>query len=267
MYRRATLITALVTILCNASTDSSTAVEIYHIAVTIRQCLTQKYPGLCLKERALEALNETVYMDEPIVIGILRIEKNSDYNWNSTQVGPVLPNEISRRSIVLNDALYDKIKEYFKSRTIRLNVDEAFEGRKKGGGGGGGMMGGKGKGGMMLMAAACMGTGMMMGKMGMMAMAAMMMSKIALLLSAIMMLKKSKGGGDDEGKEKQIKIVYATTSGGGGDYGKGGGGGGGGGGWHRSMTNSHEPQTITYRAQIPQDASANIVYEAKPDRK
>ncbi|KAH1017417.1 hypothetical protein HUJ05_008060 [Dendroctonus ponderosae] len=242
---------------------SDTIAELYKIVVSIKQCLVLKYPAVCLKERALKALNDTIFVDEPIYLGYIRIEKNRDFDWNSTK-NDGLPNEISKRSIVLNDALYDKIQEFFKSRTIKLNVDEAIEGnvlgRKKGGGGGGGGGGkDKGQGAMMMVgaAAACVYAGMMAGKMGMMAMAAMMMSKISLLLSAIMLLKKSKGGGGgDDSKEKQIKIVYATTGGGGGgDYGKGGGGGG----WHRSL--NHDPHTISYRAQIPQDANPNVVYE------
>ncbi|KAL1494626.1 hypothetical protein ABEB36_010196 [Hypothenemus hampei] len=238
---------------------SGTISDLYKIVVSIKQCLSDKYPAVCLKERALEALNETVYLDEPILIGYIRVERNLDYNWNNTKNEP-LPDAISKRSIVLNDALFDKLQEFLKSRTIKLNVDEAIEGRKKGGGGGGGGgSGGKGKGMMMMAAAAaCMGAGMMVGKMGMMAMAAMMLSKISLLLSVIMLLKKSKGGGGgDEGKDKQIKIIYAT-SGGGGDYGKGGGGGGSG-GWHRSI--NQDPQTITYKAHIPQDVNANVIYE------
>ncbi|CAG9760719.1 unnamed protein product [Ceutorhynchus assimilis] len=235
------------------SADTDTISELYEIAVTVKKCLSNKHPVVCLKEKALDALNETVFTDEPIIIGYIRIEKNDEYDWNKTR-DSALPNEITKRSLLLNDALYEKLQDFFKSRTIRFNIDEAVEGRKKGGGGGKG--GGKG---MMMAAAACVGAGMMVGKMGMMAMAAMMMSKLSLLLSAIMMLKKSKGGGGDESKEKQIKIIYATTSGGGGDYGKGGGGGGGGGGWHRSL--NHEPQTITYRAHIPSDANANVVYE------
>lgn len=109
---------------------SDTIAELYKIVVSIKQCLVLKYPAVCLKERALKALNDTIFVDEPIYLGYIRIEKNRDYDWNSTK-NDGLPNEISKRSIVLNDALYDKIQEFFKSRTIKLNVDEAIEGRFK----------------------------------------------------------------------------------------------------------------------------------------
>ncbi|XP_066247901.1 uncharacterized protein [Euwallacea similis] len=247
----------LVALLSKTGVKSDTVSELYKIVLMIKKCLANDtFPAVCLKERALESLNRTLFIEEPIMVGFLRIEKNPEYEWNNYK-SEALPNQIAQRSVMLNEALYQKLEQFFKSRTIKLNIDEAVEGRKSGAGGGGGG-GGKGKGVMMMMgaAAACVGAGMMVGKMGMMAMTALMLSKISLLLSAIIILKKFKGGGGggDE-KEKQIKIVYATTSGGGGDW-NGKGGGGGGGGWHRSI--DHDPQIIAYKGQVPSDERSSV---------
>ncbi|XP_066145976.1 uncharacterized protein [Euwallacea fornicatus] len=251
----------LVALLSKSAVKSDTVSELHKIVLMIKECLSNDtFPVVCLKERALESLNRTLFIEEPIMVGFLRIEKNPEYKWNNYK-SETLPNEIAQRSVILNEAIYQKLEQFFKSRTIKLNIDEAVEGRKSGSGGGGGG-GGKGKGVMMMMgaAAACVGAGMMVGKMGMMAMTALMLSKISLLLSAIMILKKSKGGGGggDE-KEKQIKIVYATTGGGGGGGGgdwNGKGGGGGGGGWHRSI--GHDPQIIAYKGQVPLDENGKV---------
>lgn len=125
---RAHILALLTLFLSEVSAKSDTISELYKIAVSVKECLSNKYPAVCLKERALEAINETIFLDEPIMIGYIRIEKNHDYDWNKTKED-VLPNEISKRSIVLNNALYDKLQDFFKSRTIKLNVDEAIEGK------------------------------------------------------------------------------------------------------------------------------------------
>lgn len=125
---RAHILALLTLFLSEVSAKSDTISELYKIAVSVKECLSNKYPAVCLKERALEAINETIFLDEPIMIGYIRIEKNHDYDWNKTKED-VLPNEISKRSIVLNNALYDKLQNFFKSRTIKLNVDEAIEGK------------------------------------------------------------------------------------------------------------------------------------------
>lgn len=122
------VVTIFLLFLSKVSAKSDTVTELYKIVLMIKECLSHdKYPAVCLKERALEALNQTVYIDEPINFGFVRVEKNPEYDWNSSK-SDTLPTEIAQRSLVLNDALYDKLEEFFRSRTIKLNVDDAVEG-------------------------------------------------------------------------------------------------------------------------------------------
>lgn len=93
-----------------------------------KECFYKKYPGVCLKERTLEALNETILDDRTIFLGFLEIQKNPDYNFNKTE-DEDLPEEETERNLKLSDVLMDKIDEFLKSRTIRLNLSNAFEGR------------------------------------------------------------------------------------------------------------------------------------------
>ncbi|KAG5876222.1 hypothetical protein JTB14_011665 [Gonioctena quinquepunctata] len=201
-----------------------------------KKCFYEKHPSVCLKKKALEALKETIIDDRPITIGFLEIQKNPDYFVNKTELEN-LPEEATERSGKLSDVLMEKIDEFLKSRTVKLNLSNAFEGRKGGGGGGGK----KGGGNMAMMAAAgmcAMMANMVMGKMALMAGSALMIAKVSLLLSLVMLLKKmqEKGGG---GEEKHI--VYADSG-----HSHGGGYGGGGGGWHRSL---EDPHNIIYKGQ------------------
>ncbi|XP_050509082.1 uncharacterized protein LOC126886257 [Diabrotica virgifera virgifera] len=211
---------------------SQNATDFWKGVTIYKECFHKKYPGVCLKEKALHALNETIMDDRPIVIGFLEIQKNTDYFVNHTDED-ALPEEETARSAKLSDALMDKIDEFFKSRTIKLNLSNAFEGM------GGGKM--KGGGNMMMMAVAgmcAMMANMFMGKMAMMAGSALMISKISMLLSLIMLIKKMQGKGDSGGEEKHIVYADSGHSHGGGGY--------GGGGWHRSL---EDPHNIIYKGQ------------------
>ncbi|CAH2013987.1 unnamed protein product [Acanthoscelides obtectus] len=240
------VIVYLVLLISVGSLTAQNVTDILKGVATYKDCFNTKDPASCLKEKALAALNETIMDDRPIVVGFMEIQKNPNYfaEKNGTEV---IPEEGSGRSILLSNALVDKIMEFVKSRTVRVNLNNAFEARKKGGGGGGG--GGKGGGkGMMMVAAgmAAVAVNMMMGKMMVMAGSALMIAKIALLLSIIMIIKKmqEKGGGEEK------HVVYADSGHGGG--GGGGGGYGGGGGWHRSID---DPQNMVYK-QWAQAASS-----------
>nr|CAH7742927.1 unnamed protein product [Callosobruchus chinensis] len=230
-------------LLVSLGSSAQNVTDLLKGVATYKDCFTSKDPTICLKERALIALNETIMDDRPIVVGFLEIQKNPDYfaEKNDTEI---LPPEGSQRSIMLSDALVQKVQDFFKSRTVRVNLSNAFEARKKGGGGGGGG-GGKSKGMMMAVAGmAAVAVNMVMGKMMVMAGSALMIAKIALLLSIIMIIKKmqEKGGGEEK------HVVYADSGHGGG----GGGYGGGGGGWHRSID---DPQNLVYK-QWAQAASS-----------
>lgn len=100
-----------------------------------KKCFHQKQPLVCLKEKVLVALNETILDDRPIVIGFVEILKNPGYfedntigNGNVSQNASHFPIEASERGLNLGNGLLDRIEEFFKSRTIKFNLSNAFEG-------------------------------------------------------------------------------------------------------------------------------------------
>ncbi|KAJ8910702.1 hypothetical protein NQ315_002029 [Exocentrus adspersus] len=200
------------------------------------ECLKHKYPVLCLKEKTLPP-SWTILR---YISALLRYKKNPDYVVNTSE-NEIISREESTRSSKLNDAILNKVQEFFKSRIVKFNLSNAFEARKGGGGGGGGGGGKGGKGGgmamMVLAGVGAMVANMMMGKMALMAGSALMIAKISLILSIIMIVKKMQGGGGGGTEEKHI--VYATTSDSGHSH-------GGGGGWHRSLDDA---QNMAYRGQ------------------
>ncbi|RZB40379.1 hypothetical protein BDFB_003542 [Asbolus verrucosus] len=209
--------------ICAAAMDKSAL----NTLAPFRECLSKSHPGVCLKERALDALNETILSDKPFTLyDMVDIERNPDYHFNNSE-GAHLPEEATARSSKLTDVLYNMIEEFFKSRVIK---------GKGGGGGGGGKD--KGKGGMMILAMggmACVVAQMFMGKIAFMAGTALVIGKVALFLSAIVGLKKLASGG---GGGESSHVVYASS----GDHGHSHGGG-----WHRSLHDAHD---IAYRAHI-----------------
>ncbi|CAH0555722.1 unnamed protein product [Brassicogethes aeneus] len=228
-----------------------------------KKCLGDKYPIMCFKERALDVLNETIMSDAPITfIDGLIIERNPEYIPDTIEEQN-LPSEASARSSKLSNILHEMIEDFFKSRTLKVNLAPQFEGRdiehsyedsdcndnendkksrKKGGGGG------KGKGGMMMMGMigmGCMMAQMMMGKVAFMAGAALIIAKIALILATMGGMKKMSGGGGSD-----THVVWAAPAGG--DGHSHGGGGGGGGGWHRSI-DAADNSRLAYSAQITEN--------------
>ncbi|XP_017778916.1 PREDICTED: uncharacterized protein LOC108564365 [Nicrophorus vespilloides] len=207
----------------------------------IRGCLTHDGPVVCLKERALDVLNETIMSDKPMSLyGIVDVVKDPGYKA-SVDVED-LPRDLASRNLKLNEMIYDKVEEFFASRSLSLNLGNIIEGRgKKDKKGGMLMMGGLAMAGMMAQ--------MFMGKIAFMAGAALLVAKLALLLSTIIGFKKLSGGSGGGGESSHV--VYAT-SGGDSGYGHshGGGGGGGGGGWHRSLAGD-ETHNDPYRAHNP----------------
>lgn len=102
--------------------------EVMRSITHFRECLKNPTPGVCVKEMALNVVNESIFSEKPISFYGVEIERNPHYSINSTE--ELLPIETSARSLKLNDILHDKIEEFFKSRTIKFNMDsDAFEGR------------------------------------------------------------------------------------------------------------------------------------------
>ena len=107
---------------CVAHIDRDTVRSI----VPFRECLGHKFPGVCLKERALDALNATIMSDKPLVfLDMVEIGRNPDYLYNLSEEH--LPDEVSARSSKLSDLLYSKIEEFFKSRVVKFSMAPAFD--------------------------------------------------------------------------------------------------------------------------------------------
>lgn len=119
-------LTALIIVYLDLSATQNVT-DLFRSINSFKSCIGDRNPVLCVKEKALDALNETIMSDEPMrFFDTLTIERNPDYLTNET--GEDLPQEASARSIKLTNILYDRIEDFFKSRTLKLNLAPAFEG-------------------------------------------------------------------------------------------------------------------------------------------
>lgn len=93
----------------------------------IRECFTQEHTALCLKEKALDVINETIISDKPFnIYGLVDIIKDPSYKQNITE--EYLPTDINQRSDAINQMLYDKVEEFVESRSMKINLANIFEG-------------------------------------------------------------------------------------------------------------------------------------------
>lgn len=84
---------------------------------------------VCLKEEALKTLNETIMSDQPLTLyDSIDIVRDPSYKVNETEME--LPENATLRSEKLNDLLYEKLDEFVASRTIKLNLNSVFEGKR-----------------------------------------------------------------------------------------------------------------------------------------
>ncbi|KAF5290246.1 hypothetical protein FQA39_LY14800 [Lamprigera yunnana] len=218
---------ALIFLLCAGLVSSQDSL----IFRRIRECLSNKFAVVCLKEEAVDFLNRTILNERPMrFFDMIDVEKDPNYRCN---VSLDLPDDINERSAKLNAVLYHQVEELFESRTVKFSLANVIEGRKK-----------KDKTGSMLMMGGLAMAGMMgqmfMGKIAFLAGAALLVAKLALMLSLLSALKKGGNSGGGGGEH----IVYASSSDGGG-YGHSHGG------WHRSLNTPD--QAVVYSAQIPED--------------
>ncbi|XP_055682623.1 uncharacterized protein LOC129789632 [Lutzomyia longipalpis] len=195
------------------------------ILPTVRFCFRQNEIGNCLKNYAIERLENAIESDKPYVINeFISINRDPAYQRD-------LGSGEKERS--LNQILFSRIRDFLSSRLISIKFTPKFmeEGRKKKGGGKHGMMfGGFAMMGMMLH--------MILGKLGFLAGAALLMAKLSLFISLLGSMKKLIGGG---GASDSHVVVT--------DHGHGHGGGYGGNGWQRSI-NSRTPdedQQLPYK--------------------
>ncbi|GJQ85507.1 hypothetical protein Trydic_g23093 [Trypoxylus dichotomus] len=175
--------------------------------------------------------------------------RNKDYL--PQHMKEVVPFETSQRSLILTEAIRNKIEEFFMSRLIQVRIGDAVEARKKGGGifgGGGGGGGGKkgGGGGMLILIGVAMAgvlTQLFMGKIALAAGAALLLAKIALTVTLVSSFKKTSNNG---GGKESAHVVYAPGGSDGYSHGYGG--------WHRSMVYEEDPQKIAYNGYAQQSA-------------
>lgn len=118
--------------LCCLLADASTAQQdVTTTLKKIRECIASDQAILCLKERALDALNETTLSDKPITIyGVIDIVKDPAFVLNDTLESNFLPRDLKARSAKLNDMIYDKVEDFLGSRTIQIRLGDIFEGTR-----------------------------------------------------------------------------------------------------------------------------------------
>lgn len=102
--------------------------NVYKNLKSFRECLGKDHAIVCFKEKALDAINETILSDQPITFfhNMVDIEKNPQFHID-TLPGIQLPDDVQSRNSKLSDVLYEKIEELFKSRIIKFNMAPAFE--------------------------------------------------------------------------------------------------------------------------------------------
>lgn len=97
------------------------------IYTKLKDCLSAKNAVVCLKEEALNAINETIYSDKPITLyEMVDIVKDPQYISNNTN--EALPEDMDLRSAKLNELLFEKLDEFFSTRTVQLNLNSVIEG-------------------------------------------------------------------------------------------------------------------------------------------
>ncbi|KAJ8952322.1 hypothetical protein NQ318_017216 [Aromia moschata] len=107
--------------------SSQNVSDIFKTVLAVRDCLSTSYSVLCLKEKALVVLNQTIMNDKPIHFGIIEIKRNPEYFINTTD-DQTLPREVKERSSRLTDIILEKIEEFLRSRVVKVNLVNAFEG-------------------------------------------------------------------------------------------------------------------------------------------
>lgn len=95
----------------------------------IRECFTGENVSICLKEKALDVLNETIMSDKPFnIYGFVDIIKDPNFKTNTTE--EYLPPNLDERNVQLNKILYDKVEEFVESRSMKVNLSNIFEGER-----------------------------------------------------------------------------------------------------------------------------------------
>lgn len=100
----------------------------FSVIKRMRECFTKDYTIVCLKERALDVINDTIFSDKPMnVYGLINIVKDPNFQANSTDDNN-LPIDVNERNVKLNEMLYEKVEEFVESRSMKINLSDVFEG-------------------------------------------------------------------------------------------------------------------------------------------
>lgn len=127
-------VTTLILLLVSSFVVANSMSDVLKFFSKNKKCFQQKHPLLCLREKVIVALNETILDDRPIAIGFVEIQKNPTYfksndSQNGTEETGISTTVTGRSYSSLKETLMDKIVEFFKSRTLKVNLSNAFEGR------------------------------------------------------------------------------------------------------------------------------------------
>lgn len=91
----------------------------------VRNCLYGNDSVDCVKEETVDILNETVYSEEPIrLLNSIDIVRNKGYVPEYSEQFWMAKS--TQRSVALSDAIFNKIEEFFKSRTIQFRIGDSI---------------------------------------------------------------------------------------------------------------------------------------------
>lgn len=129
---QSTFVTLVILLLVSSTVLVNSMSDVLKFLTKNKKCFQQKHPLLCLKDKVIVALNETILDDRPIAIGFVEIQKNPSYFKSNGTLNDTeetgLSATVTGRTYSLKESLMDKIVEFFKSRTLKVNLSNAFEG-------------------------------------------------------------------------------------------------------------------------------------------
>ena len=107
----------------------SSEANTFSLVDQFKKCAQVTGPFSCLKERAVLALKELSRSNETWnIYDTVEIVKDERYDFGKFD-GELFGNNASDRSLVLNDLLYKRMKEFLESRIVRFRLGNVFEGK------------------------------------------------------------------------------------------------------------------------------------------
>lgn len=100
----------------------------YSLLRNVRECLRNNETVVCLKERALNILDEAVVSDQPIPVNdYIDIVRDPGYQVNLTAKED-LPRDLTERSEMINQLLIKRVDDFFESRSMKFKMAKLVQG-------------------------------------------------------------------------------------------------------------------------------------------